>query len=109
VLAPALAQLHAAPERRWTVAELAASAYVSRSLLDARFREVLGTSPIRYLTEWRLHVAKDLLRTTDLSVHAVAHRVGYESEEAFSRAFKRAVGMSPTRWRAVPANAGDPE
>lgn len=103
VLAPALAQLHAAPERRWTVAELAASAYVSRSLLDARFREVLGRSPIRYLTDWRLHVAKDLLRTTELSVQAVAHRVGYDSEEAFSRAFKRAVGSSPTHWRAAAA------
>jgi AraC-like DNA-binding protein len=102
VLAPALAQLHKAPERRWTVAELASSAYVSRSLLDARFRDVLGCSPIRYLTDWRLHIAKDLLRTTDLSVHAIAHRVGYGSDEAFSRAFKRAAGSSPTRWRAAP-------
>ena len=99
VLAPALAQLHTFPERRWTVAELAASAYVSRSLLDARFREVLGRSPIRYLTDWRMHVARDLLATTTLSVGSVAHRVGYESEEAFSRAFKRAVGRSPTHWR----------
>jgi AraC-like DNA-binding protein len=101
VLAPALAQLHRAPERRWTVAELAASAYVSRSALDARFREVLGRSPIRYLTDWRLHVAKDLLGTTTLSVHVVAHRVGYESEEAFSRAFKRAFGSSPSHWRTA--------
>jgi AraC-like DNA-binding protein len=109
VLAPALAQLHKAPERHWTVAELAASAYVSRSLLDSRFREVLGTSPIRYLTEWRLHVAKDLLRTTDLGVQAIARRVGYDSEEAFSRAFKRAAGLSPTRWRAAPSGAVEPE
>ena len=103
VLAPALAQLHTAPERRWTVAALAASAYVSRSLLDARFREILGRSPIRYLTDWRMHVAKDLLQTTDLSVYEVAHRVGYDSEEAFSRAFKRALGSPPTQWRAASA------
>jgi AraC-like DNA-binding protein len=101
VLAPALAQFHRAPERRWTVAELAASVYVSRSLLDARFRELLGRSPIRYLTDWRLHVAKDLLRTTTSSVADVAHRVGYDSEHAFSRAFKRAFGSAPTHWRAV--------
>ena len=109
VLAPALAELHRAPERRWTVADLAASAYVSRSLLDARFREVLGRSPIRYLTDWRLHVAKDLLGTTALSVNAVAHRVGYDSEEAFSRAFKRAFGRSPAHWRAaaVARDGGD--
>jgi AraC-like DNA-binding protein len=110
VLAPALALLHAAPERRWTVADLASGAAVSRSLLDARFREVLGRSPIRYLTEWRMHLADDLLATTDLSVAAVARRVGYDSEEAFSRAFKRARGRSPAHWRearlAQPSAAG---
>ena len=67
-------------------------AAVSRSLLDERFRQVLGRSPIRYLTEWRMHLAEDLLATTDIGVAAVARRVGYDSEEAFSRAFKRAHG-----------------
>jgi AraC-like DNA-binding protein len=100
VLAPALAQLHSAPERRWTVSDLAAEVAVSRSLLDERFRHVLGRSPIRYLTEWRMHVAQDLLASTDLGVAQVARRVGYESEEAFSRAFKRSVGSSPSVWRA---------
>ena len=100
VLAPALAELHRAPERKWTVAELAAAANVSRSVVDERFRQVLGRSPIRYLTDWRLHVAKDLLATTDLGVSAVARRVGYDADEAFSRAFKRAYGDSPARWRA---------
>jgi AraC-like DNA-binding protein len=99
VLAPALALLHGSPERRWSVADLAAGAAVSRSLLDDRFRRVLGRSPIRYLTEWRMHLAGDLLATTDLGVAAVARRVGYDSEEAFSRAFKRARGLSPTHWR----------
>ena len=99
VLAPALAQLHAAPERHWTVAELAASAAVSRSLLDERFRTVLHRSPIRYLTDWRMHLAQELLATTDLGVAPIARRVGYDSEEAFSRAFKRARGLSPSHWR----------
>ena len=100
VLAPALSELHRAPERKWTVADLAAAANVSRSLLDEKFRHLLGRSPIRYLTDWRLHLAKELLSTTDLSVFAVARRVGYDAEEAFSRAFKRAYGLAPTHWRA---------
>jgi AraC-like DNA-binding protein len=100
VLAPALAEIHAAPNRKWTVAELAAVSAVSRSVLDERFRRLLGRSPIRYLTEWRMHVAADLLSTTDLSVAAVARRVGYESEEAFSRAFKRGLGSPPGAWRS---------
>jgi AraC-like DNA-binding protein len=95
VLAPAMARLHARPDRKWTVAGLAAEVAVSRSALDSRFRLVLGRSPIRYLTEWRMHVAQDLLLTTDLTVAAVARRVGYDSEEAFGRAFKRARGRSP--------------
>ena len=99
VLADALALLHGAPERKWTVADLAAGAAVSRSVLDERFRQTLGRSPIRYLTEWRLHVAKELLATSSLGVAAVARRVGYDSEEAFSRAFKRAFGRSPAHWR----------
>jgi AraC-like DNA-binding protein len=99
VLAPALALLHADPARHWTVGDLAAGVAVSRSVLDERFRQVLGRSPIRYLTEWRMHLAEELLDTTDLGVVPIARRVGYESEEAFSRAFKRAHGDSPGRWR----------
>jgi AraC-like DNA-binding protein len=102
-LAPALALLHNAPYRRWTVADLAAASAVSRSVLDERFRTVLGRSPIRYLTEWRMHLAEELLATTDLSVIAVARRVGYDSEEAFSRAYKRERGCSPSHWRAARA------
>jgi len=100
VLQPAMSLLHSAPERRWTVTTLAREAAVSRSVLDARFRDVLGRSPIRYVTEWRMHIAEDLLATTDLGVGVVARRVGYDAEEAFSRAFKRAHGESPSLWRA---------
>lgn len=92
--------IHAAPERKWTVADLAMEAAVSRSLLDGRFRDVLGLSPIRYVNEWRMRVAQDLLATTEVPVGAIARRVGYDSEEAFSRAFKRAHGRSPSLWRA---------
>lgn len=96
VLAPVMAIMHNEPERDWSVGELASAAAVSRSLLDQRFRDVLGRSPIRYLTEWRLHLANNLVMTTDLTVAAIAHRVGYQSEEAFSRAFKRAYGVAPS-------------
>lgn len=99
VLAPALAQLHAEPERKWTVAELAAAAAVSRSVLDERFRQLLGRSPIRYLADWRMHIAEDLLATTEHGIAAIARKVGYGSEEAFSRAFKRAHGTAPSTWR----------
>ena len=108
VLAPALALLHGAPGRRWTVAELASGSAVSRSLLDDRFRQVLGRSPIRYLTEWRMHLAQDLLATSELAVFDVGRRVGYTSEEAFSRAFKRERGLSPSHWRAARSTSRSP-
>jgi AraC-like DNA-binding protein len=100
LLAPAMKAIHTAPERKWTVADLATEVAVSRSLLDGRFREVLGLSPIRYVNEWRMRVAQDLLATTEVTVAAIARRVGYDSEEAFSRAFKRARGQAPSLWRA---------
>jgi AraC-like DNA-binding protein len=103
VLAPAMKAIHTAPERKWTVADLATEAAASRSLLDGRFREVLGLSPIRYVKEWRMRIAQDLLATTDVTIASVARRVGYDSEEAFSRAFKRAYGRSPSLWRAGPS------
>ena len=100
ILAPALTAVHRSPEYKWTVAELAAESAVSRSVLDDRFRKVLGRPPIRYLTEWRMHLAQDLLATNDLPVMAVAHRTGYASEEAFSRAFSRAHGIAPSLWKS---------
>src|SRR5438093_5457675 len=101
LLAPAMKAIHTAPERKWTVADLAVEASVSRSSLDDRFRSVLGLSPIRYVNEWRMRIAQDLLATTEVTVAAIARRVGYDSEEAFSRAFKRAHGESPSLWRAA--------
>jgi AraC-like DNA-binding protein len=106
ILAPALAELHSDPAARWTVAELASRVAVSRSALDSRFREVLGRSPIRYLTDWRMHLADDLLSSTNVSVFEIARRVGYDAEEAFSRAFKRARGEPPSAWRRRGAAPG---
>ncbi len=102
ILAPAMSLMHRRPDHKWTVPELAAEVAVSRSVLDDRFRRILGRSPIRYLSDWRLHLARDLLANTDLTVGAIASRVGYESQEAFSRAFKRASGLAPSEWRAQP-------
>jgi len=99
VVAPALAAIHSFPERKWNLLALAREAHVSVSLLAERFTEVLGLAPIRYLTDWRMHVAMDLLRSSELGIAAVARRVGYESEEAFSRAFKRETGQAPSAWR----------
>jgi AraC-like DNA-binding protein len=99
VLAPALAAIHSFPERKWNLLALAREANVSVSLLAERFTEVLGIAPIRYLTDWRMHLARELLRSSELGVAAVARRVGYDSEEAFSRAFKRQTGQAPSAWR----------
>jgi AraC-like DNA-binding protein len=107
VAGPALTLLHAHPERDWTVTELCRAVATSRTVLVERFNQLLGRPPIRYLTEWRLDLASGLLRTTDMGVREVASKVGYSSEEAFSRAFKRAFGRSPAYWRvgAEPAGA----
>jgi AraC-like DNA-binding protein len=100
VVGHALAHMHAEPAHRWSVTELATRSFTSRSVLDDRFRKLLGCSPIRYLTEWRLQLAADLMRGGRIKLADVAQRVGYESEEAFSRAFRRHVGQSPGQWRA---------
>ena len=100
ILGQALALLHGDPAHDWTVNELATSVAVSSTVLVERFHEFLGRPPIRYLTEWRLSLASGLLRTTGYGVGAIGARVGYNSEEAFSRAFKRALGKAPAHWRA---------
>lgn len=99
VVSRALALLHAEPARKWTVEELACSAATSRSVLDERFRNLLGQSPMRYLAEWRMQLAADMLKSTSMKLAAIAQAVGYGSEEAFSRAFHRHLGTSPAQWR----------
>jgi AraC-like DNA-binding protein len=95
----ALRLMHAHPARAWTVSELAREAAISRSALAGRFTQVLGESPMRYLARWRVQLAKQMLRDGNPSVAEVAVRVGYESEAAFNRAFKRSAGSPPAAWR----------
>jgi AraC-like DNA-binding protein len=95
----ALQALHANPARAWTVHDLAHEACVSRSLLAKRFTSLTGRTPMRYLAEWRVHLAQNLLRENEHSVGQVALRVGYDSEAAFNRAFKRYTGQPPAAWR----------
>jgi AraC-like DNA-binding protein len=95
----ALSVIHAQPAQNWTVEDLAREAGVSRSALADRFTDLIGESPVRYLTGWRMHLARQLLREGELSVGEIALRVGYDSEYAFNRAFKRHVGEPPATWR----------
>lgn len=95
----ALALIHASPERPWTVAQLAKGANMSRAAFAGRFVEMIGQSPIQYLARWRMLLARRLLKDSKLTVGAIAGRVGYESEAAFNRAFRRLDGTPPAAWR----------
>lgn len=95
----ALALIHHKLGERWSVETLASEVALSRSAFVERFTSLVGMSPIRYLTLWRLQIAKVSLRETSKTIAQLAHSVGYDSEEAFSRAFKREFGISPARWR----------
>src|SRR5215469_1724477 len=94
-----LTLLHARPAHAWTLEELASEAAASRSALADRFVQIVGCPPIQYLTQWRMQIAAKRLADPGVKVAAVAHDVGYESEAAFSRAFKKFVGRSPSQWR----------
>jgi AraC-like DNA-binding protein len=94
-LSPAIAAVHANPADDWTLERLAKEAAMSRSAFAERFTAVVGEAPMRYVTRWRMIVAAHQLARTDASVAAVAAAAGYESESAFSTAFKRVLGYSP--------------
>jgi len=102
----ALALVHGEPSRPWTVESLARAVGTSRSALAERFAALVGQSPIQYLTRWRLALAAQALREEDVSISRLAERSGYESEEAFSRAFKREFGVAPSGWRGRAAALG---
>jgi AraC-like DNA-binding protein len=95
----ALRCIHEQPAAKWNVEELAAEVGVSRSAFAQRFTHLTGESPMRYLTRWRMQLAKSLLLNADLSIAMVAGRVGYDSGIAFSRAFSRHIGTPPATWR----------
>jgi AraC-like DNA-binding protein len=100
----ALGLLHRDPVRAWTLAELACELHVSRSHLAESFTRVVGEPPMHYLSRWRIQLATRLLSETTAKVAAIAHDVGYGSEAAFSRAFKRCVGVAPVIWRTRSAS-----
>jgi len=103
----ALAVIHQNVGTPWTAEALAAKVGLSRSAFVDRFKGMIGMPPIRYLTVWRMQMARLQLRETNASVQQVAHAVGYQSEEAFSRSFKREFGQSPTHWRGQPLDVSD--
>jgi AraC-like DNA-binding protein len=95
----ALGLIHNRPAHPWTIADLASEVGVSRAVLAERFREILGEPPIAYLTRWRLNLGARLLVNSSRGVAEIAAEVGYESEAAFNRAFKRVFGDAPARYR----------
>lgn len=99
VVGRALALVHAEPARKWTTDDLAREAGTSRTVLAERFKALLGRPPIDYVTSWRIQLASERLRNGGDSIAGIAADVGYESEAAFNRAFKRETGLTPGRWR----------
>jgi AraC-like DNA-binding protein len=99
-VARALALLHEQPNRPWRLGEIARQVGLSRSALADRFTHFVGLPPIQYLTQWRMQLAARLLADGAAKVSAVGRDVGYDSEAAFSRAFKKVAGVPPAQWRA---------
>lgn len=105
----ALALLHARPAEPWTIEGLAEEVGLSRSALAERFTQFVAQPPMQYLNRWRMQIAANLLAGGPLTVAAVAAEVGYDSEAAFSRAFKKATGTPPGEWRRARADAVSPQ
>ena len=99
VVGRALTLLHGRPAYRWTLEDLAREAASSRSNLAKRFGEIVGQPPMQYLSKWRIQVAANLLVQSGAKVATIGSEVGYDSEAAFSRAFKKATGLAPGAWR----------
>lgn len=98
-VARALGLLHRDITRHWTIDDLVREVGLSRSALADRFIRLIGVPPMHYLASWRMQVATQNLRNTSASLAQIAEMVGYDSEAAFSRAFKKAFGMAPAKWR----------
>jgi AraC-like DNA-binding protein len=101
VVGRALALLHKEPDSAWTISDLARSVGLSRTRLAERFRHYLGESPMAYLAQWRLKLAAEILQSSETSVAEVAATVGYGSEAAFNRAFKREFACPPAQYRRM--------
>lgn len=109
IVGPALKALHHKPAHAWTLEELARAAGTSRSVLAERFQHLVGSSPMQYLTQWRMLLAANLLCRSNAPLARIAEDVGYQTDTAFSRAFRREFGSPPAAWRrqrqAAPAAA----
>ncbi|HVZ34532.1 MAG TPA: AraC family transcriptional regulator [Polyangiaceae bacterium] len=101
-----LAKFHERPAQDWTLEDLAREVGMSRSVLAERFSHFVGLPPMQYLAQWRMQLASSLLSKTALGLAEIAERVGYGSEAALSRAYKRCVGVAPAEWRRGKRNPG---
>ncbi len=99
IVGSALNAMHETPARSWTLEELARAAGSSRSVLAERFQQLVGTSPMQYLTQWRMLLAANLLCRSNAPLTRIAEDVGYQTDTAFSRAFRREYGAPPAAWR----------
>jgi AraC-like DNA-binding protein len=102
----ALSLIHTDPGRAWTLDTLARATRTPRATLTRRFAALTGQSPMAYLTAWRMSLAARRLRDGDATVRQIAHEVGYDSEFAFARAFKRATGSAPGQYRKLTQTTG---
>jgi AraC-like DNA-binding protein len=105
-IGPVLQRVHEAPEKPWTLESLARASGMSRSVFAARFKELVGEAPLKYLTQWRMHRASELVASGTESMGAIAQAVGYETESAFGKAFRRYVGETPGAFRRRLAQRG---
>jgi AraC family transcriptional activator of mtrCDE len=107
-MARALARMHGAPDRTWTLEALAQEAGLSRAAFARNFNALVGEPPHSYSTRWRMGLAAQLLQETSLRLTEIASRVGYRSEFSFSRAFKASRGISPVQYRREASNRMEP-
>jgi len=104
-IGPALLRIHREPMKDWTVASLASSVSMSRSAFSSRFTALVGEPAMQYLTRWRMRLAGSWLRDTDMTAAECGAKLGYNSDAAFSRAFKRVMGAAPGEWKHRADNA----
>jgi AraC-like DNA-binding protein len=98
-ISKALGHIHASPEHPWTIEALSAAAGMSRASFAAKFKDLIGESPFQYLTRWRIYKATNYLKTQELTLSQISERVGYQTKMAFSKVFKRHLGMAPGIYR----------
>ena len=109
VVGTALKAIHAAPAQAWTLETLARSSNTSRSVLAERFQQLVGSSPMHYLAQWRMLLASHLLCRSNAPLAHIAEEVGYQTDTAFSRAFRREFGQPPAAWRRQHGQRGQRE